>query len=87
MELSDLLVEFVGQRPACHLSGVDKLTREPVKFGRFIEGGLKVVGSVRSRVTVVNERGAEGAGDMAMLPLGPDAHQELDVVQGPGATL
>ena len=87
MELSNLLVQFVGKRPACHLAGVDKLTREPVKFGRFIKGGLEVVGSVCSRVAVVNERGAERAGDMAMLSLGPDAHQELDVVQGPGTAL
>ena len=40
-----------------------------------------------SGVAVVDERGAERAGDMAMLPLGPDAHQELDVVQGPGTAL
>ena len=40
-----------------------------------------------SGVAVVDERGAERAGNMAMLALGPDAHQELDVVQGPGAPL
>ena len=87
MELGDLLVKFVGQRPASHLPGVDELTRELVEFGRFVEGGLQVVCSMGSRVAVVDERSAEGAGDVAMLPLGPDAHQKLDVVQRPGAAL
>ena len=40
-----------------------------------------------SGVAVVDERGTERAGDMAMLSFGPDAHQELDVIQGPGTAL
>ena len=38
-------------------------------------------------VAIVDESSAEGAGDIAVLPFGPDAHQEFDVVQGPGAAL
>ena len=87
MKLSNLLVKFVGERPSCHLARVDKLPRELIEFGSFIEGGLQVVRSVCGGVAVIDKRGAEGAGNMAVLSLGPDAHQELDVVQGPGTTL
>ena len=87
MELSNLLVEFIGERPSCHLARVDQLPRELIKFGSFIEGGLQVIRSVCGGVAVVDKRGAEGAGDMTVLSFGPDAHEELYVVQGPGTTL
>ena len=87
MELGNLLVKFLGKRPARHLARVDELPGEPVELGRLIKGGLEVVGSVGSGVAIVDKSSAEGAGDVAVLPFGPDAHQEFDVVQGPGAAL
>ena len=80
MELGDLLVEFLGKGPARHLARVDELPGEPVELGRLVKGGLEVVGSLSSRVAIVNKRGTKRAGDVAMLSFGPDAHQELDVV-------
>ena len=80
MELGDLLVELLGKGPARHLARVDELPGEPVELGRLVEGGLEVVGSLSSRVAIVNKRGTKRAGDVAMLSFGPDAHQELDVV-------
>ena len=80
MELGDLLVKLLGKGPARHLTRVNELPGEPVELGRLIKGGLEVVGSVGSGVTIINKRGTQGAGDMAMLTFGPDAHQELDVV-------
>ena len=43
--------------------------------------------SVSSGIAVVNKSGTQGSGDMAVLSFGPDAHQELYVVEGPGAAL
>ena len=80
LELSNLLVEGVGQSPSCHLPGVYELPGEPIKFGSLVEGGLEVAGGVGGGVAIVDESSAEGAGDVSVLPFGPDAHQEFDVV-------
>ena len=42
---------------------------------------------VSSGIAVIDKCGTQRSGNVAVLPFGPDAHQELDVVQGPGAAL
>ena len=53
----------------------------------MLEAGFEVVGGVRGRVAVINESNIEGPGDVAVLSVGPDAHEEFDVVETPRAAL
>ena len=80
LELGDLLMKFMGEGPTSHLTRVDELPGETVELGRLVQGCLEVVCGVGSGIAVVNERSTQGSGYVAMLPFGPDAHQELDVV-------
>ena len=51
------------------------------------QANLELIGGRSGGVTVVDEGDAMRSRDVAVLPICPHAHEELDVVQGPGAAL
>ena len=48
---------------------------------------MELVGGVRGGVAVVDKSDTEGPRDVAVLSVGPDAHEEFDVVETPRAAL
>ena len=86
-QLGDLLVEFSRQGPARDLARVDDLPRQFVEGGGGVKGPLEVCRRRDGRVAIVDEGGAEGVRDVPVLAVGPDAHEQLDVIKRPATSL
>ena len=76
-------MKLVCECLARDLAWVDELARESVKSRRLVQRFLEVGSGVGGRVAVVDKGGAQGPWDVSMLPLGPRAHEQFDVVEGP----
>ena len=85
--LADLVPERLAEGPAGDFARVDFLPGHVVEELGLREAGLELVRGGGGSVAVVHEGDAVGPGDMSVLSVGPDTHEEFDVIKTPRAPL